>query len=169
MNQARRGGDIRRSRPKRRYHDRRDDEERRQLPCDKPILKILVTGDRDWDDIKFVHETLRGYRAGTILVHGACRGADVISAAIGQALGFEVRSYPADWDANGKKAGRLRNQEMLDKEHTPESPIDLVIAFHRDIEKSKGTKHMLSISEKAGIACELYQLPAPGAIGSIGL
>jgi hypothetical protein len=33
---------------------------------------------------------------------------------------------------------------------------DLVIAFHANLEESKGTKNMVSQAEKAGIACHVY-------------
>ncbi len=152
---ARRQGGIRRSRPDRRYHARRDPDERRQLPVEKYVHKILVTGDRNWDDIPRVVEELRGYRPGTILVHGACRGADVICAAVAEALRFEVRAYPADWEKHRRAAGPIRNQQMLDVENKPEEPIDLCLAFHNDIDNSRGTADMLSRVDKADIPWKL--------------
>lgn len=150
MNTLRRKGTIRRSKPDRRYHDRRNDEERRNVPSEKPT-KILVTGDRDWNDIKRVVEVLEEYGPGTILIHGACRGADVICAAVGEALGFVVRDYPADWDKYKKGAGPVRNRQMLKEEHVSNEPFDICIAFHNDIENSKGTKDMMTCAKAAGI------------------
>lgn len=152
-----RTGNIRRSKPDRRYHDRRSDEERRRLPEESLVKKILVTGDREWDDIKRVVEVLETYRPGTILVHGACRGADIICAAVGEALGFEVRPYPADWDTHKKAAGPIRNRQMLKEEHKPDEPIDVVLAFHNDIENSKGTADMLDCIVKTDIPWELIK------------
>lgn len=147
----RREATIRRTKPDRRYHDRRDPEERRQLPADTIVRKILITGDREWDDIPRVVEALKGYRPGTILVHGACRGADIICAAVAETLDFEVRAYPADWEKHRRAAGPIRNQHMLTEEHKPEEPIDLCLAFHNDIENSRGTADMLKRVGKAGI------------------
>lgn len=146
-----RTGTIRRAKGERRYHVRRDDEERRQLPVENLVKKILITGDRAWDDIPRVVEELKGYRPGTILVHGACRGADVICAAVAEALGFEVRAYPADWARYPRAAGPIRNQQMLDEEHKPEEPIDLCLAFHNNIQESRGTADMIKRVDKAGI------------------
>jgi hypothetical protein len=150
-----RTGNIRRSRPDRRYHDQRSDDERRQAQEPVLVKKILVTGDRDWSDIPRVLEELKPYRPGTILVHGDCRGADVICAAIGEALGFEVRPYPADWKTHPRAAGPIRNQQMLDEEHRFEEPIDLCLAFHDRIESSRGTADMLRRVKKAGIPWKL--------------
>lgn len=113
--------------------------------------KILVTGDREWDDIPRVVEALQQYPPGTILVHGACRGADVICAAVGEALNFVVRAYPADWAKYGRGAGPVRNQQMLSAEHLVCEPIDVCLAFHNHIEDSKGTADMLRRAAKAGI------------------
>ena len=99
-----RTGNIRRLKNDRRYYSRRDPEERRQLPAEKLVKKILVTGDREWDDIPRVVEELKGYRPGMMLVHGACQGADIICAAVAEALGFEVRGYPVDCEKHRKAA-----------------------------------------------------------------
>jgi hypothetical protein len=117
-----------------------------------PIKKILVTGSRDWSDITSIIETLKNYDKGTILIHGNCRGADIICATVGETLGFEIRSYPADWDTHGKSAGIIRNQLMIDNENKIDEPIDLCIAFHNEIENSKGTKDCVSRVLKANIA-----------------
>ena len=155
MEQRRRTTDIRRTKTERRYFSRRDPDERRKLPVEKYVHKILVTGDREWSDIPRVVEELRGYRPGTILVHGACRGADIICAAVAEALRFEVRGYPADWETHKKAAGPIRNQQMLTVENKPEEPIDLCLAFHNDIDNSRGTADMLGRVDRAGVPWKL--------------
>lgn len=147
-----RTGNIRRVHENRRYHDRRDDtDERRQPPSENVVRKILVTGDRDWDDITTVVEVLKRYPPETVLIHGACRGADIICAAVAEALGFVVRGYPADWDGLGKAAGPVRNQQMLTLENTVVEPIDVVLVFHDNIASSRGTADMVKRSEKEGL------------------
>lgn len=123
-------------------------------------MKVLVTGDREWSDIKTVIDTLEQLPAGTILVHGACRGADNICAAVAEALGFVVRPYPADWDRYHKGAGPVRNQQMLTEEHRADEPIDLCLAFHNNIESSRGTRDMIRRAEKAKITVRLITSPA---------
>ena len=150
-----RTGNVRREKLERRYHDRREDEERRTMPCEAVVRKILVTGDREWNDIPRVVEELKGYRPGTVLVHGACRGADIICAAVAEALGFEVRAYPADWTTFKKAAGPIRNRQMIKEEHKPEEPIDLCLAFHNHIQDSTGTADMLDCVVKSAIPWKL--------------
>lgn len=118
-------------------------------------MKVLVTGDREWDDYETIMAALSRYPTGTILINGACRGADVICGATGEALGFVVRYYPADWDRFLKAAGPIRNSLMLTLEHLPEEPFDVCLAFHNNIGSSRGTKDMKEKAEKAGIPTEL--------------
>lgn len=105
--------------------------------------------------MEIVARELKCFPLGTILIHGDCRGADTIARLIGEELGFNIRSYPADWDAFHIAAGAIRNREMLKKENIPEEPIDLVLAFHQNIKESKGTKDMLRISSIAGVQFRL--------------
>lgn len=94
---------------------------------------------------------------GTIIVHGACRGADNIAGFVATILGFEVRAYPARWEVLGRRAGIVRNQEMLDKEHLPDEPIDLVLAFHEDPALGTGTANMVRLAEQAGIEVQVFR------------
>jgi hypothetical protein len=118
-------------------------------------VKVLVTGDRFWDDYETILGELEKLPSGSIVVHGACRGADTIAGEIAKALGHEVRPYPADWVRYRRGAGPVRNRQMLREENLPDEPIDLVLGFHKNIKESKGTKDMLSISDAAGVQTRL--------------
>lgn len=56
-------------------------------------------------------------------------------------------SHPADWQKYNKAAGPVRNGEML-KLHPD---INLVLAFHDDIDSSRGTADMVARAQKADI------------------
>lgn len=157
-----RTGNIRRTRPNRRYYDRRQviDERRRINNGSLVIDKVLVTGDRRWSDITTIVGTLKQFSPGTTIVHGACQGVDNTCAAVAEALGFKVIAYPADWNAHGRGAGPIRNQLMIDTEHTSDEPIHICIAFHNDIIKSKGTKDCIKRALKAGIEVLLVRSPS---------
>lgn len=126
-------------------------------------MKVLVCGSREWLTQAAIERELKRFPKGTILVHGACRGADNIAGYIGQLLGFTVRSYPvsdAEWARFGPGAGLQRNAKMLSSEH-PDSNgvfIDHVLAFHHDPMLGRGTKHMVGLAKKAvpTIAVEVF-------------
>lgn len=120
-------------------------------------MKILVTGDRYWTDIDCVYLTLKEFPAETIIIHGACKGADTACDLVARALGFTVRDYPAQWTGCDRSAGPIRNQKMLDCEHVNHEPIDLCLAFHDNIDDSRGTKDMVKRAQKAKILTRLIR------------
>ena len=85
------------------------------------------------------------------IIHGAARGADTLAGIIAASIGCKVIAVPAEWDVYGKKAGILRNQKML------EMHPDLVLAFHDDIDNSKGTKDMVNRASRAGVECCVFK------------
>lgn len=116
-----------------------------------------MTGSREWCDEALVAKVLAKYPKGTILVHGDAHGADRIAAKVGRKLGFDVRPYPANWDAYGNAAGRLRNQEMLDKE----GPFDEALAFHDDPNLGKGTFDMVIRLKRAKTSTRVFSHAFP--------
>ena len=99
-------------------------------------MRIIVCGSRDWTDEETIKSFLEAYMGATI-IHGCCRGADWIAGSIAREMGLTVLEMPAEWDKYGLAAGPIRNQKMI------ELNPDVVIAFHGDINNSKGTKDMV--------------------------
>jgi hypothetical protein len=102
---------------------------------------VLVCGSRAWKDIHAIRMQLVNLPPTVVILHGAAPGADTIAGFLAQDFGFAVRAFPADWEKHGKRAGILRNLEMLD-----EQP-DLVLAFGR----GRGTDHTVSEAKRRGI------------------
>jgi len=109
-------------------------------------MKVLVCGDRHWTDRESIQRELESIDGISVVVHGAAKGADSIAADIAHEMELGVDSYPAQWGRYGRGAGPIRNQQMLD-----EGRPDLVLAFHRNLSSSKGTKDMVTRAKKAGI------------------
>lgn len=86
------------------------------------------------------------------IIEGDARGADTQAGEIAWLHNFDLKIYPADWNKHGKAAGPIRNQQMLD-----EGKPDIVLAFHDDIENSKGTKDMVKRATKAGIPVQVIK------------
>lgn len=107
--------------------------------------KVLICGDRNWKNYWCIYDVISKLDKNSIIIHGNARGADIMAGTIASKLGFKVTAFAAEWKKYGKAAGPIRNKQMLD-----ENP-DLVIAFHDDIENSKGTKNCKEEAEKRGI------------------
>lgn len=110
-------------------------------------MHVLITGSRDWSNIKAITDKLDDLfdnDSKLIICHGDARGADRIAADYARRMNIPVRSFPANWDKYGKRAGVIRNQQMLD-EFKPE----LVLAF--PIASSIGTYDMIRRARSAGV------------------
>lgn len=108
--------------------------------------RILVTGSRTFTAAATLRATPAAWRQihpDAVLVHGACRGADLIAAAIWLGWRLPVEPHPADWTRHGRAAGPLRNRAMVDL------GADVCLAFIRD--RSRGAEHTAALAVAAGI------------------
>ncbi len=125
--------------------------------------KILITGSRHYADLETVKQHLLDIGP-DILVHGRALGADACAHFAAEEIGgIDVRPYPADWVRYGSAAGPIRNQQMLDMEHHPDTePIALCLAF--PMKGSIGTWDMVKRCMDAGIDVELGDSSDSGVV-----
>lgn len=121
--------------------------------------RVLVTGSRDWDDVLKVLGVLTQVSLrfpGATLVHGACPdGADELARTIWTTWRFPEEPHPADWQRHHKRAGFIRNAEMV------RLGADLCVAFFMPCSKpnckdpephdSHGATHCAKMARAAGI------------------
>lgn len=118
------------------------------------MISALLTGLYAESTVGYLNVDMDGFT----LIEGGADGADDAAAAWAEDSPmhshnehpddppFEHLKFKADWLSYAKAAGPIRNKKMLD-----EGKPDLVIAFHDDIDNSKGTKHMVGIAKKARV------------------
>ena len=126
------------------------------------MKRLLICGDREWTNTVAIIREMVKLPKDTIIIQGCASGADTIAMKVAQVLGLELLSaednhskktpgFPAKWNVYGRRAGPVRNQQMLD-----EGKPNEVWAFHTNINKSKGTLHMIKIAGKKGITVRLF-------------
>jgi hypothetical protein len=110
-------------------------------------VRLLITGSRDWDDALTIMSEIASVAippSSWTLVSGACpTGADKICEEFAESLGMTVERHPADWQKHGKRAGFIRNAEMV------KHGADACLAFIKN--RSKGATMTATLAEKAGI------------------
>jgi len=77
-------------------------------------MKLAIIDSRDFNDYKLLTQTLETYRDKiTIVVSGAARGADSLGERWAIENGKQTIIFPVDWDKYGKRAGYIRNEDII--------------------------------------------------------
>ena len=108
-------------------------------------VRVVVTGGRDFDGRGMVDSALGAVQRKhgiTALIEGGARGADRLCAAWAEQNRVPVERYPANWGEHGKRAGPIRNQQMID-----EGRPDVAVAFPG----GRGTADMVGRLKAASI------------------
>lgn len=114
------------------------------------VLRILITGSRDWSDYELIETVLSTWKDWPVIfVSGACpTGADRMGEEIAKKLGWDIELHPANWAELGKRAGFVRNSDMVAR------GADFCVAFIKD--GSKGASMTARIAQEAGIHTTTY-------------
>lgn len=115
-------------------------------------MRVLVCGSREWNEPEVVSAFVGGFFGelcvpgadDLVVIEGGARGADRAAAEFAKRNPATVRleEYPAKWDEYGKRAGMVRNKQMLD-----EGKPDVVLAFGY----GRGTDMMVDLALAAGL------------------
>lgn len=82
-------------------------------------LRIIITGSRNFTDYNLLCKAMNQLNSiintadKVEIVSGASRGADQLGEKYAAEHGYEIKRFPADWEAYGKSAGHIRNREMV--------------------------------------------------------
>lgn len=112
-------------------------------------MKILICGSRNWVDHTPIKEVIDSLSPDSTVLVGGATGADLIAQRLAEERDdIKVEVYYAQWDIWGKRAGPIRNIEML------EQKPNIVYAF--PLGESKGTYFTSGEAKKRGILTIIY-------------
>lgn len=120
-------------------------------------MRVLICGSRTWNRISEIAAVIDKLPTGTVIIHGAAKGADSIADACAQVAGLPILKFPVtdeDWAKIGKSAGPRRNKKMLD-----EGQPNVVIAFLDENSETNGTNHMIQLAESYGVRVVIIKKP----------
>lgn len=118
---------------------------------------ILVCGSRDtsflgsYDTARHAVEVRLRACTEEGVIHGGAPGIDRIAENVACELGMKVREFPANWSGLGRKAGIIRNEQMLDTRPA------LVLAFWDG--ESRGTEHTIESARRRGLRLWVVRRP----------
>lgn len=119
-------------------------------------FRVLVTGSRGWTDWNVLCDALNQAEADAgeliTIVHGGCpSGADAMADDWGRIAVRAIERYPAQWSTLGRRAGFVRNAEMV------ASGPDRCLAFI--LGGSPGATHCVGLAREAGIPTKVWEQP----------
>lgn len=117
-------------------------------------MNIAIVGSRSftdyqefmsWVESSFIYSGID--RTRLKIISGGAKGADSLAERYAKEYNIPFKSIVPDWDKYGKKAGFLRNADIV-------ANCSGVIAFWDG--RSKGTLHTIQLAIKAGKWAEIY-------------
>lgn len=111
-------------------------------------MKLAVVGSRTWKDWLMVRQEINKFPClETEIVSGGAAGVDRMAKDVAERDNFSYTEFRPDWNKYGKRAGAVRNKQIVDY-------CDKLIAFWDG--QSKGTKISIDLAEKAGKLLKVY-------------
>jgi hypothetical protein len=112
------------------------------------VIRLLVCGSRTYSDYERLSTVLNSLPdRPAVVINGGMSGADALSSFWAYENLIDTECEGAKWGRHGKKAGPIRNQDMLER-HEP----NLVVAFYdKSPEQSRGTAHMVKLARQYGL------------------
>ena len=110
------------------------------------MFKVIIADSRDFNDYEmlktYADHVLQNIKEPIEIVSGTAKGADQLGEQYARERGYQLKTFPAEWNKYGKAAGYRRNQQMANY-------ADALIAFW-DCE-SNGTHHMIETAKQCGL------------------
>lgn len=106
-------------------------------------MRVIIAGGRDYHNYDTLLDAIKesGFDITTVISGGAS-GVDALGEQYADNMCIPLNVYYADWKANGKAAGPIRNRKMAEN-------ADALIALWDG--KSPGTKNMIETATKKGL------------------
>lgn len=115
-------------------------------------FKVIIAGSRYYSDYEKLRSTcdwllskkLANPEYQVIVLSGGAPGADSLGERYARERGLAIERHPADWDAHGRAAGPIRNEEMA-------AMADALIAFPLEGAANRGTQNMVRLAREHGL------------------
>jgi len=113
-------------------------------------MRLAIVGSRDFDDeylmAKYVAMIMVAHQQDEMsvpeveIISGGAKGADTVGERFAHIYQVPVTIFKPNWNELGKKAGFVRNKQIVDA-------CDMILTFWDG--KSKGTKHTIDLAKLA--------------------
>lgn len=107
-------------------------------------IKLAIVGSRSFNNYELLKKEINNFISENDfsinqIISGGARGADNLGEKYAKELNIETQIFYPDWNKYGKKAGFIRNEDIINNS-------DVIIAFWDG--QSHGTKHDIELANK---------------------
>lgn len=115
-------------------------------------IRLAIVGSRTFEDYDLARDVLDGVAMVSgyeyvEMVSGGARGADTIGERYADERGIPKRIFPAEWKKYGRRAGFIRNVDIIDN-------CDVCVCFWDG--ESHGTKHDIELCQEKHKPCIVH-------------
>jgi len=115
-------------------------------------MRIIIAGSRtfnDYDLLKTKIDKFTRKLKTVVVLSGEANGADRLGEKWAKERGWQIERFPAEWEKHGRKAGIVRNLEMLESI----GKKGCLIVFWDGV--SRGTAHIVEAAKTKGIKTKI--------------
>lgn len=102
-------------------------------------MNLAIVGSRTYPNLYLVSEYINTLSKNTVIISGGAKGVDTIAKITAFQLHMSYKEFPANWKLYGKKAGFLRNIEIVNY-------ANKIVAFWDS--QSKGTLSTIRLAHE---------------------
>lgn len=113
-------------------------------------MKLAIIGSRGFQNYSLLIKELDPKKDKiTLVISGGAEGADTLGEKWARGNKIPTLIFPANWNKFGKRAGYIRNEDIIKN-------CDCCIAFWDGV--SKGTAHSISLCKKYNKPCKIVKI-----------
>lgn len=105
-------------------------------------MKLAIVGSRTFNDFDCLDKHIHNFfniSEISLIISGGAKGADTLAEKFAKKHNISTEIYKPEWDKFGKRAGFIRNREIV-------ISCDKLVAFWDG--KSRGTEHSINLAEE---------------------
>lgn len=131
------------------------------------MIRLIIAGSRNFNNYEYLKEKvdsiIDNLDEPIEIVSGHCVGADMLGEKYASENRIPFKTFPADWDKFGKRAGLVRNTKMADYACS-DGCKGMLIAF--PFGQSRGTHHMISVAGAYKFKYYVFEYDKDSKIGT---
>jgi hypothetical protein len=116
-------------------------------------LRVIVAGATAWSNADAIRRELSQLPRAATIIHGDSPGADALAGVVAAELGLAVEAMAkceADYARYRRGAWKGLNERMIG------NGAVLVLAFHPNVDASRGTKHLVGLARAAKLEVKVF-------------